>query len=664
MSLGFHSEFQLGLQSILAADDREGPALPCPTQEDADTLFELMEDAAAGHEGLEGPSEGDSRDSSVCRLLSPQECCREDSRTHEQLSSSRDRYRDRDRDGSQGLSSRDGNHSKGLSGLRDPPHRQMVSRFQKLKAIRHPHLCSYTNVLRMQGRIYLVSEHWSLSLQDILNAWDEDGTAPQEPSSSPGADAAAGDRRTRWNVKKLEFLGSVTAQTLTALAYLNSLGLSHSRLEPRTIRIDAQGNVRLSEWGLCYLTDGGQLAPSADLLSPFAFLAPEQVLGGPAALLGGRPCSKHDVWALGMILLRTLQPRWSAVSALNEANPQTAKASVDGPLAQLQGGGSTALGALEEEEEREGSEGPQEEALQSLNEDLEKVIQLVLYCAVGVDCRVLLPLDPPSEGTETPGAHSAAAPTLSAIGTALLQWLLSQVPLLDIMMRKATGRPCQLLRPESLSTLAALGVLRAPLTVKPQSSRSASDDCDHRQAFLFWQNPPEASRAAAFSSAGGTETIFFRSCLEGFTRWLSGSALCQRRHFSSSVGHRDGGLCEETNPELERQMQQVHELLRACLILHPSARPAARDLLAFEWLQKAQRGEQLWCSRGSECIGLIAELHVDEELKRIFSDLQPQGEGKQTSILPNCLVSMAHEAPQCLRSSFVLATLKCALMLL
>lgn len=655
MSLGFHSEFHLGLQSILAADgDDACPPFHSLEEEGDGNLYKLVDAASGSGEFSESCDEPGkpalrkapsaiSQDASSDDLGKTKRPCSDFVR--EQLKASPFREK---------------KYVEASRGGADPPHREIVTRFQRLKTIRHPHLCSYTNVLRIQRRIYAVSEHWSLSLQDIMNAWDNEGNTQKgtsaggsTPASSGGGDGseqtkdeATPLRCARWDVEKLQFLGILTAQTLTALAHLNSMGLAHNRLEPRNIRIDAHGNVRLSEWGLYYLTDGGNLAPSADLFPAFAYLAPEQLLAGPDVLRYAHSCSKHDVWALGIILLQILQPCWSIEVPLCHTDPRQNQFNIEDGSHDSLPSESSPCGFHEATGASGSDKLDEKKDFISLMEDMKKITQLVLYCALGVDYQVLVPFDPPDDDeTASEDCISFEVPTVSAVGTELQRWLLHHMPLLVTMMEKAVGNPCCMLDPEK--SRSALTAVLSPENLPLHAV--TGNDAEHatwRQA----QGRPAASTPVASLPLGDLETALFPLCFERLTHWLSGDSLCQRSHFflsySSKNNHAglkasstEGVEGEEereaagggdfTDSCLERLMQQVREVLRACLTVHPSSRLAPCDLLAFEWLQKAQRERQLWCSKGSECIGLIAELHVEEELRRVLSDMQEYEGGRQ-----------------------------------
>ncbi|EPT25174.1 TBC domain-containing kinase (incomplete catalytic triad) [Toxoplasma gondii ME49] len=179
-------------------------------------------------------------------------------------------------------------------------YRQVVTRFQFLKQLRHPHLCVYTHILRRADRFFVVSEYWSLSLADLIYQREQART----PSPS-----------TRCDTSFLEavallpeaFLRRMASQVLSALAFLNEQGLTHGRLCPSTIRFTSSGDVRLSDWGLAHLSRQGHLAPHTRLAPSPPFLTPQQALFGSSYATRMPPFSKDDTWALGAVLLQAAQ---------------------------------------------------------------------------------------------------------------------------------------------------------------------------------------------------------------------------------------------------------------------------------------------------------------------------------------------------------------------
>ncbi|XP_063635632.1 TBC domain-containing protein kinase-like protein [Cydia splendana] len=135
---------------------------------------------------------------------------------------------------------------------------------QRLLTIEHPNLCTYLDVIRgKHERIIVVAEVIGKSLSEYKS------------------------RFTHNEIKNIAY------QVATALAYLQEQDIMHRTLSDDNILVDSEGRVKLFNYGMYYMTGGGQ-----EVLFPLGvprYLSPETILdgGGPAA----------DVWTFGIILL-------------------------------------------------------------------------------------------------------------------------------------------------------------------------------------------------------------------------------------------------------------------------------------------------------------------------------------------------------------------------
>uniref|UniRef100_A0A1B0AHB8 TBC domain-containing protein kinase-like protein n=1 Tax=Glossina pallidipes TaxID=7398 RepID=A0A1B0AHB8_GLOPL len=145
----------------------------------------------------------------------------------------------------------------------------ILGRSQRLKEIKHPNLCQYLDVIRgKHERTIVVSEYGGCTLQD----------------------------------KAKEPLGTnevlhIFYQISLALNQLHQLKIVVHNLEPRHILLDSWNNVKLFNYGLYYLTSGGDYVPFP--IGNIKYMPPER-------LMGSKNNIKSDVWSLGIIIAELL----------------------------------------------------------------------------------------------------------------------------------------------------------------------------------------------------------------------------------------------------------------------------------------------------------------------------------------------------------------------
>eukprot|EP01137_Pigoraptor_chileana_P003838 Opistho-2@44615 len=163
---------------------------------------------------------------------------------------------------------------------------RICGRFQRLTTLKHSALCEYVAIVRgRHERLFVVTEHHARSLNDAL--------VPEDALISLASAATENS------------LSRLAANLLGALSYLNDNGVVHRNLSPSNILFDPVGNIKLSDYGLCYMTNGG-----SEVEFPIGnprYIAPELLCLPP--VLPARevhPCPRADVWSLGVILLEQL----------------------------------------------------------------------------------------------------------------------------------------------------------------------------------------------------------------------------------------------------------------------------------------------------------------------------------------------------------------------
>ncbi|XP_035208219.1 TBC domain-containing protein kinase-like protein isoform X2 [Stegodyphus dumicola] len=170
----------------------------------------------------------------------------------------------------------------GINGLPLTPNSvRILGQFQKLKILEHEQLCSYLDVQRgKHERVMIVSEHYLSGLHEI---------------------------KMRLLMKDINVLVRTIFEIVDALSYLHSQGIVHRCLCPSSIRFDSEGHVKLSNYGLYYMTEGGSTV-SFPIGVP-KYMAPEVLARGLHDISSSSKC---DIWSLGIILLDLImeEPLW------------------------------------------------------------------------------------------------------------------------------------------------------------------------------------------------------------------------------------------------------------------------------------------------------------------------------------------------------------------
>ncbi|KAH9489035.1 hypothetical protein Btru_039677 [Bulinus truncatus] len=130
---------------------------------------------------------------------------------------------------------------------------KILGRFQYLTTLYHPQLCQYIDISKTKHECMIViSEHHKSTLREKLNN---------------------GHGLSESQVVHLGF------QILEGLTFLHERNIVHRNISIDNILLDKQGNVKLSEYGLYYMTDYG-----ADVSFPIGlpnYVAPEVLCAGP-----------------------------------------------------------------------------------------------------------------------------------------------------------------------------------------------------------------------------------------------------------------------------------------------------------------------------------------------------------------------------------------------
>jgi serine/threonine protein kinase len=91
-------------------------------------------------------------------------------------------------------------------------------------------------------------------------------------------------------------------QILEGMQYIHKKGVIHRDLKPGNILVDTFAVVKISDFGLAYLTENTSQTLQGSLVGTPAYMAPEQITGDPLS-------AKTDLFALGAVLYELLSGR-------------------------------------------------------------------------------------------------------------------------------------------------------------------------------------------------------------------------------------------------------------------------------------------------------------------------------------------------------------------
>src|SRR5262249_42676391 len=109
------------------------------------------------------------------------------------------------------------------------------------------------------------------------------------------------DLRHALRANALQSLGErlrVGLDIASALEYVNGRGIVHRDIKPENIHIDANGKVKLMDFGIAKTADLSLTKTGMAMGTPY-YMAPEQVQGYPATPL-------VDIYAYGLLLFEVL----------------------------------------------------------------------------------------------------------------------------------------------------------------------------------------------------------------------------------------------------------------------------------------------------------------------------------------------------------------------
>lgn len=188
------------------------------------------------------------------------------------------------------------NDKCGSNGLPLTPNSiRIYGKFQYLKSISHPNLCQYVDIQRGQNeRLYVLSEHYSLNLQDLLN-----------DTYIYNLIITNSNLLLKW-----------IDQLFKSFLYLSDNLITSRLVSLKNVCISSQGDVKLSNYGLYYMSENGNCVDfpvfNLETLSPEGYILDflnetensHKSFSNSELLNTQLANPKSDVWAIGSILVQ------------------------------------------------------------------------------------------------------------------------------------------------------------------------------------------------------------------------------------------------------------------------------------------------------------------------------------------------------------------------
>ncbi|UCG42726.1 MAG: serine/threonine protein kinase [candidate division WOR-3 bacterium] len=97
----------------------------------------------------------------------------------------------------------------------------------------------------------------------------------------------------------VERLRPLLLQVVDALAYAHEHGVVHRDLKPANIMVSNRGEAKLTDFGLAFARDFGQLTQEGSIIGTPAYMSPEQARGLPTD-------ARTDIFSLGIVIYEAL----------------------------------------------------------------------------------------------------------------------------------------------------------------------------------------------------------------------------------------------------------------------------------------------------------------------------------------------------------------------
>jgi serine/threonine protein kinase len=169
--------------------------------------------------------------------------------------------------------------------------RRVLREARAAARLAHRGVVTVFDVVEDRGRLWIIMELVEArSLQDVL---DSEGPMP------PARAAALG------------------LQVLEALAHAHQKGVLHRDVKPSNVLVTADGRAVLTDFGIAQREGDPRLTQTGAVVGSPAFMAPEQIQGGPVT-------GAADLWSLGVTLYAAVEGR----SPFQRTDPMASVAAV------------------------------------------------------------------------------------------------------------------------------------------------------------------------------------------------------------------------------------------------------------------------------------------------------------------------------------------------
>ena len=164
--------------------------------------------------------------------------------------------------------------------------------------IMHAHmLVSAEDVARFQREMNLTAKMQHPNILTVFTTGTDNGIPFMVTEYLEGRDLGKG-----LPDGSIGHIANIGRKVCDALAYAHDMGVVHRDIKPSNLFLCSTGVMKVTDFGIAKAVNRTQLSASGILIGTFAYMAPEQWLGGPASF-------SNDIWATGCTLYQLVSGR-------------------------------------------------------------------------------------------------------------------------------------------------------------------------------------------------------------------------------------------------------------------------------------------------------------------------------------------------------------------